>query len=108
MITYPYIYNFVKKLKSYLLQAMLEFEGKSARLQSYGLSTFFPKLRRLSGQVKMEDGRKCIKKVPVINVITELKLGRLDRREQILTFKVILNQVTGHLSNTIHPSQGPL
>lgn len=56
----------------------------------------------------MEDGRKCIKKVPVINVITELKLGSLDRREKILMPKVILNQVTGHLNSTNHPSQGPL
>lgn len=87
---------------------MLQFEGKSARFQSCGLSTCLPKLRRLSGQVKMGDGRKCIRKVPVINVITELELGSLDRREQILTFKIILNQVTGHLSSTIYPSQGPL
>lgn len=87
---------------------MLEFEGKSTRFQSCGLSTLLLKLRRLSGQVKMEDGRKCIKKVPVINMITELKLGSLDRREQVLTFKVILNQVTGHLNSTNYPSQGPL
>lgn len=87
---------------------MLEFEGKSARSQSCGLSTLLLKLRRLFGQVKMEDGRKCIKKVPVINMITELKLGSLDRREQVLTFKVILNQVTGHLNSTKYPSQGPL